>query len=60
MTTADKMIRQSDGKVFDVVEPAHWTLIIGHGAEEDRVKWLGDDTFVSHTAGHTYKLVRGS
>lgn len=61
MKVNDTLIRD-DGKVFKVIEPNHWSLVIAErGAEEDRVKQCADKreagTYLGYYSNRKYKLV---
>lgn len=51
-------IRESDGKIFRPIWVAHWTKIRSQDDEDDLIKWVGDDIFVSNQKGFTYKIGR--
>lgn len=52
------LLRDSDGKVFQVTALAHWSTIRAEdGSETDTVKWYGPG-YVSDVKGHSYRIAR--
>ncbi len=52
MLVGSKLRRQSDGKVFQVTELAHWSLVLASDGEKDSIKWLGGDEYVGTCDGY--------
>lgn len=50
MKNGDILIETETGKKFKVIDLGHWSLIsaVGFDHDECRVKWLGDNEWVSH------------
>lgn len=56
MYSSDILVRKSDGKRFEVKFHSHWSDIVAADGEEDRVKWAGDEDYVSFNLGHMYTI----
>lgn len=57
MTSQDKLIRETDGEIFYVVELAHWSTIRSASGEEYSVKWLGGDQYIGRE-GPVFRLLK--
>ena len=53
MTSQATLVRRTDGKLFKVVDLAHWSAIASEDGEQDTVKWYGDG-YVSAVKGFSY------
>lgn len=49
------LVRENDGKRFEVTCLAHWSDIKADDGETDTVKWVGGNYFVSATKGFGYR-----
>lgn len=56
MRSDSTLVRCTDGKRFRVLSLAHWSDIVSDDGELDRVKWVGDDYYVSDVRGHGYTV----
>lgn len=56
MRSDSTLVRRTDGKRFRVTLLSHWSDIEAEDGERDRVKWVGDEQYVSDVRGHGYLL----
>ena len=49
------LVRDSDRKVFTIIDAGFWHKIRAADGEEDDVKWHAEQDFVSANRGHGYR-----